>query len=777
MEARTKSQIRGLTNQEVQQRVAGGQINDYEIDVSKSTKDILRDNILTLFNFLNFAIAICLALVGAYSNMFFIVIIIINIVTGCVVELRARDTVEKLSVLNRSKAVLLRDGATVEKDTAKIVIDDILVLRAGEQIPSDAFLVEGEIEVNEALLTGESDLIHKRPGDKILSGSYVASGHCHAQVEHVGLDNYSTKLAVEAKMHKPIHSELLGAIRKIAKFTSVIIIPLGAVLFLEAFFIRAEIPKDSVVSSAAALLGMLPKGMALLIVISLATAVIKLGQKKILVQEMYSVETLAHVDVLCLDKTGTITEGNMKIQQVQTLAPLYDEEAVAALMGSYIHNSKDSNITMQALKAYYTENDTYEASDIRPFASERKWAAMRFDAVGTLLLGAPDKMFTAASMPPEIMEAQKSGARILALGLSQAPVHDVLTGPVEPLAIFYLEDPIRKDAQKTLDYLESEGVELKIISGDNPITVSAIARKAGFTDYDNYVDVSDKTDDELKDCVRTYSIFGRVSPQQKKFIVQCLKKKRKTVAMTGDGVNDILALKEADCSIAMAQGDSATRQVSNIVLLESDFTTLPDVLFEGRRVVNNVTKVSSIFFIKTIYSFILSIICAISTLAFPFIPIQITLIDLAIEGYPSFFLSFENNRKKVEGNFLRTALLSALPNALLVVGNVAVVYLLSGIYRWSELETTTLMYLLLSAISVFAVIKACFPFNKLRAFLAITTTVGFFTAAWLFRSILHIGTLTANTALPFVLLLVISLLIRVLIAFVKKKRSTNIKVS
>ncbi|MBE9887125.1 cation-translocating P-type ATPase [Enterococcus durans] len=756
-------EIRGLSQEEVKERIASGQQNDYQEDATKSTGQIFSDNILTLFNFLNFGIGVCLLFVGAYSNMAYLAIIMVNIIIGIYQEIHARNLVRKLSIVSQSEVLVIREGKELSLSTKELVLGDIVKIGAGEQIPSDLRVLSGRAEANEALLTGESDLIVKTAGDELLSGSYLTSGSVFAETIRVGADNYAVRLTSEAKTHKAIHSELVDSIRKVSKFTSFVIIPLGIILFLEALFIRDASIKISVIASAAALLGMLPKGLVLLISIALTTGVTKLAKKRILVQDMYSIETLAHVDTLCLDKTGTITEGKMSIQRVEALHPVY-ENAISEIMGTYLAESSDNNITMRALRDYFAVSNRYDVREKLAFSSDRKWGAMEFPELGVIYVGAPERLVTEEQLPESLLSAQANGYRVLMLGL--APNQRLTDGAphgVEPLALFEIDDPIRKNAKQTLAYLHNEGVDLKVISGDNPFTVSNIARRAGLPNYDSYIDLSILTEEsEVRNAVHEYSVFGRVSPQQKKILVNELKESGRTVAMTGDGVNDVLALREADCSIAMAEGDGATRQIANLVLLDSDFTTLPEVLFEGRRVVNNVTKVSGIFFIKTIYSFILSIICAVTAIGFPFIPIQITLIDLAIEGYPSFFLSFEQDRRKVTYRYLPTALINALPNALLVVLNIIVVYLLGDILSFTNMETTTLMYYLLIGISCMAVIKACYPFNPLRIFLAVTTVIGIYVAAMLFHHLLEVNLGLGTTWPYFVGFMGINIVLRLL---------------
>ena len=763
---------KGLSTEEVAKQKELGLQNNYEENVAKSTKDIIFDNVMTLFNFLNFAIAVCLLFVGAYSNLAFLAIIIVNMSIGIFQEIHARNLVQKLSIVAKENVHVVRNGVQQEIDTKELVMEDIVIISAGEQVPSDMEVIDGKVEANEALLTGESDLIEKEIGDTLLSGSFIVSGQAYARIIHVGAENYAVKITQEAKVHKPIQSELVNSIRKVSKFTSWVIIPLGIILFVEAFWLRDAGIKTSVVASAAALLGMLPKGLVLLISIALTTGVIKLAKKRILVQDMYSIETLAHVDTLCLDKTGTITEGKMKVQKAIILHDKY-EELFPQIIGSYLSESTDNNITMQAIRDHYEVSNRFGAKEVLAFSSERKWGAIEFPEIGTVYLGAPERLVDDSRLPEAVFTAQENGYRVLMLAIAeQQPLNETKMPYLEPLAILEIDDPIRQNAKETLAYLKEEGIDLKVISGDNPVTVSNIARRAGLPGYESYIDLSTKTTEaEVREAVQQYTVFGRVSPQQKRTIVRELKDTEHVVAMTGDGVNDVLALREADCSIAMAEGDGATRQISNLVLLDSDFTTLPDVLFEGRRVVNNVTRVSSVFFIKTIYSFILSIICALTAIAFPFIPIQVTLIDLAIEGYPAFFLSFEGDKRKVVGKFLPTALKNASVNALLVVANIIAVYLIGQNQGFSSLDTTTLMYYLLVGISCMAVVRACLPLNPLRIFLVFSTIIGIYVAAMLFHNILEIGFLTSQTMALFFIMMAINIVVRVTIGFVQMKRA------
>lgn len=765
----------GLTAAEVAKKTQEGLHNDYETKTSKSTAAIIKDNLLTLFNFLNLLIGVFLFAVGAYSNMFYLAIIFVNITIGISQELHARNLVKKLSLVSPQTVRVIRDAQIHEISAKELVLEDVVILGAGDQIPADMTVLSGLVEVNEAMLTGEADLVVKEAGASLLSGSFIVSGEVTGTVLHVGAENYAAKLSNEAKVHKSIRSELLASIRSVSKFTSYVIVPLGVILFFQAFMMRDAGIKESVVVSAAALLGMLPKGLVLLISIALTTGVIKLAKKRILVQDMYAVETLAHVDTLCLDKTGTLTEGHMVLESI---VPLQTDSDPNMLLGNYLAASTDNNLTMQALRQGCPELTDHQPIEVAAFSSQRKWGAVAFEHLGNVYLGAPEKVAGSAALP-QVKEAQEAGLRVLILAVETDPKAPASFDPTnaQAVAVLILSDIIRQNAEETLAYLADQGIDLKVISGDNPIAVAAIAHRAGLANADQAIDLSTLTTEaEVREAATRYTVFGRVTPEQKKLLVQELKANQRTVAMTGDGVNDVLALREADVSIAMAAGDSAARQIANFVLLDSDFTTLPDVLFEGRRVVNNVTKASGIFFIKTIYSFLLSLVCILTSSAFPFLPIQITLIDLAIEGYPSFFLSFEENKAPIKGRYLPTVLLNALPNALLVLVNYFAIRFLQTDYGWSQFDTTTLLYYLLIGISCIAVIRACLPLNPLRLFLAITTTVGIYVAAMLFHGLLEVGFLTAVTLPYFLGMMALNICLYVGLSFLTKRFSAKVLV-
>ncbi|HFR3620811.1 TPA: cation-translocating P-type ATPase [Streptococcus suis] len=748
-------QIKGLSTKEVQERIQNQQTNHFKTKTSASNWEIFRRNVFTSFNALNFAIFLALLAVQAWSNLFFFGVIVLNAVSGMLTEWRARRMIDKLNLMNKDFIRVVRDSETISIAPEDIVLDDVLLLSAGEQVPSDAIVLEGIAEANEAMLTGESDLIVKNTGTELLSGSYLVSGQIYAKVIHVGAENYANKLMLEAKTHKPIVSRILYNMDKIAKFTGKIIIPFGLALFLEAFFIKLLPLKDSVITSSTALLGMLPKGIALLTITSLLTAVIKLGMKNVLVQEMYSVETLARVDVLCLDKTGTITQGKMTVENLLPLTNHYSLDTIQQILATYIQTSEDTNSTAQAIRKEYGDLEHhYKASHIIPFSSDRKWGAMTIENIGHIFLGAPEMLLT--QNPPSVSEAQARGSRVLILALSQQSLpssQNQLPENIEPLALLEIADPIREDAAETLAYLRSQEVTLKIISGDNPVTVSHIAREAGFADYDSYIDCSKVDDEELIARAETTAIFGRVSPHQKKLLIQTLKAQGHTTAMTGDGVNDILALREADCSIVMAEGDPATRQIANLVLLDSEFRDIPEILFEGRRVVNNISHIAPIFLIKTIYSFLLGLICIASIalgkaeylLVFPFIQVQMTLIGQFVEGFPPFILTFERNIRPVEKHFLRKSLLLALPNALMVVLSVLIFHLMQVFGYLNLHDMQTLSYYVLGSTGLLAVIRACLPLTKARLALIIYSVFGFFISSHFLHGLIEIHPLNSHT--------------------------------
>ena len=754
-----EEKYKGLSQKEVDELISQGKVNVSNNNNLKSNWQIIKDNVCTLFNLYNLLIAIALLAVGAYTNTFFFLIITVNVLIGIIQEIHGKNLVKKLSILTASKTTVIRDGKEQEIEIEKVVLGDTIVLKQGDQIPSDSYVIEGEIEVNEALLTGESDLVEKHVEDKLLSGSYVVSGKCYAIVEKVGEDNFANQIISATKKHKDNNSELINSMKKVTKFTSFVIIPVGVILFIQAYFIRETIIPEAVVATAAALLGMLPKGLVLLITIALESGVIKLAKKEVLVQELYSIESLAHIDTICLDKTGTITQGKMKVSEVK----IYNENIMPKpfndMMIAFVNGMEDNNSTFRAMKNHFKGDINYEVLDKVAFSSERKWSSISFKEEGSVIFGAPERLFTKSpkEMPERIIDLQKNGKRVLAVGYSKEVVKDDELPDLEVVASIILEDPLRRNAKEMLGYFKEQGVDVKIISGDNALTVSNIAKRAGLEDYESYIDLSTiSTDAEIVNLVDRYSIFARVLPHQKSIIVKALQAKNHKVAMTGDGVNDVIALRESDCSITLPDASDAAKQVSQIVLLNSDFSVLKDVLMEGRRVVNNITNVARIFFIKTIYSVLLSIFCIITNTAFPFIPIQITLIDLVIEGYTSFFITFEKNKKPITGAFLPTALTNAAPFAIVIMFNIIVLTIVGNVIGIEQGVLTTMMYILIGFVSILAVQEVCTPFTKIHTFLFVTTAVGFYVAALLFNKLLELTPVPKNEIIITAVLAVIS---------------------
>ena len=754
----------GLSAEEVRQRRESGRQNAAPEPVTKSTGRILKDNVCTLFNLFNLLIAIALALVGAWSNMLFMAIIVLNTLIGIAQEIHAKRLVDKLSLLNSPTAEVIRGGEVQTVPVQELVEDDVVELASGSQVSADCVILSGKVEVNESLLTGEAEPVPRRPGERLLSGSFIVSGRCRAEVEHVGAENYAAKLASEAKRLRRVNSELLHSMRRVTCFTAYLIPPLGVLLFLEAYFLRAEAVNQAVVTTAAALLGMLPKGLVLLISISLAVGIAALAKKRVLVQELFALETLAHVDTLCLDKTGTLTTGQMQVEDVLP-TDLGEELDLEELMAGFVSGAQDNNATYLALKERFTRRSGFTARSAVLFSSERKWSAVAFDGF-TLVVGAPEKLAgrAAAGLVQDLL---KDGKRVLLVGITREAVQ-----PKEPLPLMewlgtiVIADKLRPDAVTTLEYFKREGVDLKLISGDNPEAVSALAAQAGFPDYGRYIDMSGVTDDaDIELAAANCSIFGRATPQQKQKLIQALQNQGRTVAMTGDGVNDLLALREADCSIAVAEGSDAAKQIAQVALLDSGFSALPDVLAQGRRVVNNITRVAGVFFVKTVYSVLLSVVCLLLNIPFPLIPIQVTLIDLVIEGYPAFFMSFEPDGRKISGRFLPTVLRRAAPNAVAILA----CFLILLAVPLGEEQSSTVFYLLVGTVGIMAVFKASWPMSRLRAFLCTTMTLGFYAAVLLFHSLLHVEPLeTANLPLLISLALVSFLIERGAAALIKR---------
>lgn len=670
---------KGLTYEQVKKRKEDNLVN-YDTSVpTKSIKRILFENFFTLFNFLNLFLALVIFLVGSYKNMLFMIIVIINTAISTIQEIHSKRVIDKLSIIAESKAKVIRDGKKEEIHINDIVLDDILELNTGNQISTDSIILDGKVQVNESCITGEPDSILKKVGDTLLSGSYIVSGKCIAKVEHIGEENYTAKISSGAKYVKKINSEIMISLRKIIRVLAFAIIPIGITLFYTQLHIQALSLQDAVVKTVAAVIGMIPEGLVLLTSTVLAVSVIRLSKSKVLVQELYCIETLARVDTLCLDKTGTLTEGIMEVKDFIPLSKSKDE--MFNILSNIAISSDDENSTIEAIRAYF--NNTSKAFTVNQkidFSSDTKWSGINFKEEGSYVIGAPEFVLkNDFKLYKDKIDKYSKDYRVLILAHSSDTFkNNKLPDNLNVIGIVLISDKIRKEASNTLKYFKEQGVDIKIISGDNPLTVSKIAKQVGIDEYDNYIDMSTlKSDDEIKNIATKYTIFGRVTPTQKEELIKSLKSNGKTVAMTGDGVNDILALKTADCSIAMANGSDATKNVSQLILLDSNFASMPKVVYEGRRTINNIERSASLFLVKTIYSTILALMFLFMQETYPFIPIQLTLISTVTIGIPSFILALEPNKERVKGNFLKNVISKSLPAGITVAISIFIISILN----------------------------------------------------------------------------------------------------
>ena len=815
----------GLTDEQVNERIEQGKVNADENPNTRTYKQIVRENTLTFFNFLNLVLLILVLMVGSYKNAFFVGIIIINTLIGIAQEIRAKKTIDKLAILTAKKSIVIREGKKWTVPTEDLVLDDLVCLKTGDQVPADAKVLEGSVEVNESLLTGESDNLPKNVGDELFSGSFVTSGEACCQIIHVGKDNYAAQITSEAKEFKRHNSELKNSLNAILKVISIIIVPLGALLFYKQYYIVENTFKASVVSMVAGVLGMIPEGLVLLTSVALTLGALVLANKKTLVQELYCIETLARVDTLCLDKTGTITEGTMCVGRVEPWsesllrnltedkeepdeggmlqdqeiqpenaetqnpdtgsqteadqAEITDETAVLQdiheiedMMGNLMYVLKDQNATIDALRKRFPTKTSMTPEHIIPFSSDRKYSGAVFEDRGTYLMGAAQFLFPEGR--EEILEVcqkyAQEGLRVLTLAhSSQMAEGTELPADLEPVALLLLTDVIREEAPDTLKFFDSQEVDLKVISGDDPVTVSAIAKRAGLKNAESYVDATTlETEADLEEAVSKYSVFGRVTPQQKKEMVQALQKQGHTVAMTGDGVNDVLALKEADCSIAMAQGSDAAKNIANVVLLDSNFASMPHIVNQGRRVVNNIRTAASMFLIKTMFSVMLSLLTIFFGNTYPFEPIQMSLISACAVGIPTFLLAQENNYDKIDHTFLRHVFLNAFPAAITISSCVfAIMLVCQNVYHSNAMLSTACV--LVTGWNYMAALKTVYaPLNTYRKVIIYGMQFIFFAAAVMFQKLLALGSLDFGLIiLVFILMTFAPVLIDVITSWLK----------
>lgn len=686
----------GLTTEQVNYRIKNGQVN-YKSDVkTKTIGQIIFYNVFTLFNILNLSLGLLIFWVKSYKNLLFLGVVLCNTLISIIQEIRSKRVIDKLSIISSTKVSVIRDSKCISIPINDVVLDDIVSYKRGNQVVADSIIKDGIVEVNESLISGEENAITKHIGDTLYSGSFIVSGKCISKVERVGKDNYASKITDGAKYVKKVNSEIMKTLKKIIKIISIIIVPLGIILFLRQYNLAGNILEDAVVNTVAAIIGMIPEGLVLLTSTVLAVSVIRLSKRKVLVQQLYCIETLARVDTICLDKTGTLTEGTMEVEDVISLNDKYDyKEILSAISRELV----DDNATMDAISKKFNKKTYFTCLEKEPFSSEKKYSSVTFKE-GKYILGAPDILD-----PSEEMKAlmdKYSDYRIVLLKNNR-----------DNIALILLKDKIRYKAASTLKYLRKEGVDIKIISGDNEKVITRIAKRLGF-DNIKCIDMSKNNTNMNQQLVENYNIFCRVSPSQKKNLIKALKDNGHTVAMTGDGVNDVLSLKEADCSIAMASGSDAARNVSEIVLLDSDFDAIPKIVEEGRRTINNIERSSSLFLTKTTYSTLLAIIFLFVPMNYPFEPIQLSLVSGVTIGIPAFILALEPNHDIIRGHFFLNVLKKSLPGGITIVLNVLSVMLVAKIFNIKDIEISTMAVILVAITGFILLYRICYKFNKLR---------------------------------------------------------------
>ena len=705
---------RGLSDEQVRERLESGWVNTPVDSPTKTVPQIIKSNVFTYFNMIFFIIAFALICVGSFNNLSFLLVVFINLLIGIIQEIKAKKTLDSLSLLNESTIVTVRNGKQVKVRTERLVLDDIIFLGAGNQICADAVVIKGEVQVNEALVTGEADEITKKHGDELLSGSYVVSGSCFARITAVGSDSFVSKLTLGAKNAKKTKTAgMMLSLKRLIMVIGFLIIPLAIALFTRQHItLGLDVPAN-VTQTAAAIIGMIPEGLYLLVNITLAVSVIKLAKKDTLVHELKCIETLARVDTLCVDKTGTITDNSMLVSEIVPLTRVVDPNK---LLADFVYNMQDDNITMHTLKSFYGANEGRTAISVMPFSSTTKMSSVTFSAGEKYTLGAPEYVLGDIyySYKDVILPYILAGKRVLAFVRSTSE-----SSQLTPLALVTLVNPVRPEAKDTFTYFASQGVNIKVISGDNPYTAAAAAKDAGINGSDKLIDVTGLYGTELEEAAISYNVFGRVKPDQKRDIIRALKKKGHTVAMTGDGVNDILAMKDADCSIAMASGSDVTCQVAHLVLMKSQFSSLPSVVDEGRQVINNIQRSASLYLVKNIFSFLLAICSIIAVFEYPLQPAQISLISLLTIGIPSFVLALEPNHSRIRGKFLLNVIYSALPAALTNLIIVMGVVLFTKEFDISSSMSSSIVAILMSLVGFTMVFKMCRPFNITRSILLI----------------------------------------------------------
>ena len=746
----------GLTMEEVNQRKAAGKTNVAIDNSSKTNGDIIKENVCTYFNLIFAVLTVLTIIAGSFRDLTFLVVIVANTLIGIVQEIRAKKIVDNLNMLNVPQVTVIRDGKKENVKPDELVIDDLVEFGAGSQVCADAVVYSGEVSVNESLLTGESDEVVKTQGGQLMSGSFIVSGSCRARLDKVGADSYISKLTIQAKkMQDGEQSEMIRSLDKLVKVVGIAIIPIGIVLFCMAFFAQNEGFQNSISSMVAAVIGMIPEGLYLLATMALMVSTMRLAKKKVLLHDMKCIETLARVNVLCVDKTGTITETNMKVTGVVPTKN-YDEAAMGEIdlkLGDFVANMNNDNITMAAMKEYFKNTSGRKAVSKTGFSSVTKYSSVSFEDV-RYVLGAPEFVLKEKydEYKEEITKEAETGARVLVFGTYDKEIDGrELEHGVVPLAYVLLDNPIRKGAKETFEYFAEQGVDIKVISGDNPVTVSKVAKQAGIEGAENYVDASAlETQEDMRNAILNNTVFGRVTPDQKRQFVKILKYSGKTVAMTGDGVNDILALKDADCSIAMASGSEAAAQSAKLVLLDSDFSCMPHVVYEGRRVVNNIERSASLFLVKNIFSFILSIFTMVLMLAYPLKPSQIALISMFTIGIPAFLLALEPNKKIIKGKFMTNVIIRALPAAITDALVVGALVIFGRTFDIGENDISTAATMLLAIVGFMIVYKISVPMNRFRVGILALCIIGLAGCSYLLPDLFALTDMSTECIMLFV---------------------------
>lgn len=752
----------GLSPQETKLRQSNGLSNIMPPSNTKSEGQIIKENVLTFFNLIFLVLALCLCLVGSFKNLMFLLVAVANTVVGSFQEIRAKRAVDKLTLVAAGTAKAIRSGQRISVRTDQLVRDDIVEFAAGDQICADAVVRDGQLQVNESLLTGEADAILKNPGDTLKSGSFVISGRARVQLTHVGSESYAAKLAAEARRNvRSTKSEMMLSLTKLITVVGIALIPLGIILFLRHFLsVFQGLPlRDSVESTVSALIGMIPEGLYLLTSVAIAASCLKLSRKRVLVQDMNCIETLAHVDVLCVDKTGTITEPTMEVTDVYPLnSERFSYDDIEKILAAFYHGEEPDNETARAMGQQFAGETTWRAVKRMAFSSSTKWSGADFGENGRYVVGAPEFIMGDRydSIRSEAEPWSERGCRVLLLAAYDTAFDDgpLQSAHVAPIALVFLSNLLRSDAQETFRYFASQGVSVRVISGDNPITVAQVATRAGIENADRYVDATTlSTEQDFEEAVKYYTVFGRVTPEQKRYLVRAFQKQGHTVAMTGDGVNDVLALKDANCGIAMASGSQAASQVAQIVLLNSQFSAMPAIVAEGRRVINNIQRAASLFLVKNIFSFALTLLLLFIDMPYPLLPIQLSLISTFTIGIPSFFLALEPNYARVEGKFMRNVIRRAMPGGLTNLTIVLLAGFFTSTFGLSNEQLNTICVWVMSAVGLVTLYHVSVPFTRLRLAVLAAMTAAMLFSLLVIPAFFDLPALNASSALILVTLL------------------------